>query len=467
MRVRFAWLLLGLAFAVPAGAAQQSFYFHLLPAPVAIPGGTSDHILDEITPTKAVPEVDSSALLSSGSSFQTVRYTAPAFVADTVLGALISAKIHVSSNQIMQSMGVGCADLTATVLRIDSGGGATTLALGTLNDQVVPQGGMSGTVGFAQFVFTLDQQADRLIPAGSSIAIELTITNSCTANRRVFSAYDGTTAPSSIQFTSFDPGAASCLESIDKAVGKYTKARYKLLNQCEDKIDLGILPPQDCTLEAKTADKINRSVGKAVKAILKKCTNSFVIDPPPSGIGVATCPSVTGQCGFPLAILDDGTRGNSNDYLDCMLCIVDQSVAGMVANSYASVAVPPLPVDPAACQATIGKSAITFESKRLKLLQKCRKLQNKGVITGVCPDPGTLAKVGAAQAKLAASVAGACTTAMITSDLGLVTCDGPPVSCSAPIASSNDEATCVDCTHTAFTQCLFLSTTGRTGTACP
>ena len=136
------------------------------------------------------------------------------------------------------------------------------------------------------------------------------------------------------------------------------------------------------------------------------------------GLGVANCPAVTGQCGFAVASLDDGTRGNANDYVDCMLCDVDQAVAGMLANSYATAAAPPLASGPEGCQATLGKASITFESKRLKLLQKCRKLQSKGVITGVCPDPGTLAKIVAAQAKLAATVAGGCDDATVTGRSG-------------------------------------------------
>ena len=77
--------------------------------------------------------------------------------------------------------------------------------------------------------------------------------------------------------------------------------------------------------------------------------------------GRANCPAVTGQCSFAVTALDDGTRGNGNDYVDCMLCVADQSVAGMVANSYASVAAPPLATAPGACQATLGKASITFE----------------------------------------------------------------------------------------------------------
>ena len=89
------------------------------------------------------------------------------------------------------------------------------------------------------------------------------------------------------------------------------------------------------------------------------------------------------------------------------------------------------------------------------------------MITGVCPDPGTLAKIVAAQAKLAATVAGGCDDATVTGALGLSTCGGPPASCNGAIATSSDEVTCLDCTHTAFTQCLFLVPTGHTGTACP
>jgi len=249
------------------------------------------------------------------------------------------------------------------------------------------------------------------------------------------------------------------------------KARLTALEKCKDAIDGGTLAPQNCATETKTAAKIAKAVVKTVKGIVSKCTGSFVIANPPSGLGLAGCPGLTGQCNFTFTQLDDGTRGNSNDYVDCLLCIGDRATDQMNGIEYASAATPPLTKDVNDCQKTVGKTSAKFEDKKLVGLQKCRQQQNKNRITGACPDPKTQTTISGAAGAVVVGVATHCSDAVVTGappgGLGLSSCAGPPVSCQGAIAGQADLSSCLTCTHEFFVDCLFPATLGHSAPGCP
>jgi hypothetical protein len=313
---------------------------------------------------------------------------------------------------------------------------------------------------------------DRTIAAGESIRVTVSATNNCTTTHPMQLAFDAVSAPTRVDAVALDPLPAKCLESIDKAVTSYVKSRMGYLDKCWSGINEGTITPQDCHTEPGTALKLSKATAKAVKGILKKCNDSFIIGPPPGGIGSAGCPGLTGGCSFSFTVLDDGTRGNSNDYVDCMLCMADSASSQMSLIQYQPPAAPGLDATADDCQVTIGKAAITFQNKKLKLLQNCRKLVNKGKYAGSCPDPKTVAKIATAQAKVGTQIAKICTSAsLITaarpSGLNVSVCPGPPVACQGAVASVSDEATCMSCTHGFFDDCLYPATVGQSAPGCP
>lgn len=459
--------ILGLAIALssPAGGATQDFFFHHADTPVTVPGGTTNFFLDELAPTASAVTVEEISVIKNTTvAFPT--FTATPFATDTLLGPLGVVFVYLSANLPMN----GCADLSVTLERLDDAGRSATIGTGTLASQTVPQGAQSGTQGFAEFRIDLDIPGDRLVVGGGGIAVNVSVTNNCGVNRAVRLAYDAAAAPARAEFVALAEGAASCLRSVDRTMGRYLRQRMAAERKCNDKIDDGRLAPQDCLLEPKTATKLEKGAARAAKGILRKCTEGFVIQAPPGGIGAAVCPGLEGQCSFSFSQLDDGVRGNDNDYVDCLLCLFTQAADQLVGLEYATSAPRPLSADLAKCQVKIARAASRFASRKLALLQKCRKQRNRGKITGSCPDAKTVEKIAAAAAKVAKSLARRCTDAMITSappaGLGLDACPGPPAACQGPIAGLADLAACLRCTHEFKVDCIFPTTAGGSSPGC-
>ena len=464
-------LVFGLAWSTAAMAASQSFYFHPSASPVTVPGGTTLRFLDTNAPATATVTADSVNAVHPGPAVAFTPFTAAAFATAGVLGPLIAAEVNLSTNIALTS----CVDISVLLEKLDSTGTPSTLGTGTLLAQSVPQGASGGTVGFQDYHVPIPVAVDRTINVGESIRATVSVTNNCSASSShpFHLAFDSTSAQTRIDAVALDPLPAKCLDSIDKAMATYVKTRLLYLGKCENGINEGTITPQDCHTGTVTAGKLAKASAKAVKSILKQCNDSFVIGPPPGGIGTAGCPGLTGQCNFTFTVLDDGVRGNANDYVDCMLCMAESASDQMVSIQYESTSPPtldPTVADP--CQVMIGKASTTFQNKKLKLLQKCRTLVNKGKFAGACPDPKTVTNIGKAAAKVASSIATKCTSgAVITgprpTGLGVAACPGPPVACQNPILSVTDESTCMSCTHEFFDDCLFPATIGQSGAGCP
>jgi len=468
MKATLLSVILSLGLAAAAHADSQSFYFHPSASPVTVPGGTTLRFLDQTAPATGTVTVES-VTVADGGSAALPTFTAPGFGTTTVLGPLPAAELNLSSNLNLNS----CVDITVVVEKLSSAGVPSAFATGQLLNQSIPQGAGGGTSGFQNFHVPLLIPGDRTIAAGESIRATVTLGQDCgSSNHPLRLAFDATSALTRLDFVALDVLPAKCLESIDKAVTSYVKSRMGYLAKCENGINEGTITPQDCRTETNTKAKLDKNTAKAVKAILKKCNDSFIIGPPPGGIGTAGCPGLLGQCSFTFAVLDDTVRGNNNDYLDCMLCMGDVASDTMSGIQYQTTSPPTLAATEEKCQETVSKAAITFQNKKLKLLQGCRKLVNKGKYAGVCPDPKTLTKITSAQAKIQTQIAKTCVDPVMTAargagGLGLTVCPGPPVACQGAVTNLATESTCMACTHGFFDDCLYPATIGQPGAGCP
>jgi len=100
------------------------------------------------------------------------------------------------------------------------------------------------------------------------------------------------------------------------------------------------------------------------------------------------------------------------------------------------------------CRATITKASASLTQAIAKILQSCEAGVQSGKITGPCPDSGSAGKITAAEGKLDAALAKACTNS--TGEFGYGRCpnetgsDGSPCS-SILINNVTDEGTCLKC----------------------
>jgi hypothetical protein len=452
-------------------AQSRGFHFHQSVTPVAVPGGTTTTYLDEIPASATTPQALQSAIVSQGGTAVFPRFIAVANVGDALLGPIVFGHLYLSANQIMKSAGVGCADVTVQLERLDAGGIATPVGSGTLTSQIVPQGGQGGLAGFEEFVIEMDALDDRFLGDGEAIAATVSVRNNCSANRRVNLTFDATVAPTRIDFITLNPLVAKCLDTIDKSLTKFVKTRLTTLSRCANDINTGDLPPgTDCSTETKSAEKLAKALTKLAGGVVKQCAGGLVTDFPPDGLHVQVCPGFQGACTFAVGSLDDGTRGNDNDYVDCLACLGTETSDDLHALQYRSATVPPLGELVSPCQEDISRAASVFEIKALKRLQKCRKNALGGKITGACPDPKSADKLALAAAKVLNGIAKHCTDAIVTdadpSGLGLSTCPGIGTSCQAPVTGASSEATCQSCSHRLVADCLFAATLGKTAPGC-
>ena len=470
--MRFIVTGLALTLSIQAATAQtRAFHFHQSVTPVTVPGGTTTTYLDEVASTSPTVQALQSAVIAQGAVGIFPRFVATANVGDGLLGPIVFAHLFLSSNQIMKSAGVGCADVTVQLERLDAGGLSTPIGGGTLTSQIVPQGGQGGLAGFQEFVIELDALNDRFLANGEAIAATVSVKNNCTANRRVNLTFDGTPAPTRIDFITLDPLVAKCLDTVDKSLTKFVKTRLTALGKCENDVNTGALPAATvCLTEAKTAARLAKALTKLASGVAKQCAGGLVTDFPPAGLNVHVCPGFQGSCAFRVASLDDGTRGNDNDYVDCLACLGTVSSGDLNGLQFRSTTIPPLAAAVTDCQEDLTRAATVFEVKALKGLQKCRKSSLSGKITGACPDAKTSDKLAKAATKVLTAISKHCTAGVLTdadpAGLGLAACPGLGTSCAGAVAAVGDEATCMSCTHRLTADCLFAATLGKIAPGC-
>ncbi len=180
---------------VSASATGRTYYLHRSATPVTVPGGTTLTYVDG-TPAAGGPMTATKIATVNHGETGTFVYVGTPFASATTIDAFVTATAHLSANQPMN----GCAQVGFSLARVSASGAMTVLGSGsTPPGQTIPQGSGGGTVGFAAFSASFSlAAADRVVPAGASIALSVAVTNGC-SNRGITLTTDGA-APSRVDF---------------------------------------------------------------------------------------------------------------------------------------------------------------------------------------------------------------------------------------------------------------------------
>ena len=175
---------------------------HQSAGPVAVPGGTSVFTIDETAPTSSTP-VTEAVSVSKGftQSFPFPR-------ADVRCAGHAGARLRRDRPRVGEP-------LDGRLCRGDRRDGRRCgrCPLGAHPGKRIRNGSRGengGTSGFAPMAIPVSQGCDgpltdATIDAGESIAVRVSVTNWCNANRTVALAYDATSAPLSITFAPIVP----------------------------------------------------------------------------------------------------------------------------------------------------------------------------------------------------------------------------------------------------------------------
>ena len=385
-----------------APAATKTFYLHH--ARQGVDRGPG--ILDETAPT-GVPAAATTPLEANGTASFPVFVAAPA-AGDVHIPSLVVARVHLAADTETRDMDAGCADVDAAVVKLDTQRHAAEVASGRLAEQVLPRG---RDAGFREFRVEIDVPGAPVLHTGEAIALAVSVHNRCSGARRVTLAYDGATTPARLELIAPDAKALGCRDAVDGAVARYMSARRRAVRHCLDAIERGTLHARDCADDGPTAARLDAVAADAVGAMHASCTDATVIAAPPTGLGATTCGGSDDQCEFTFSRLDDGQRGNANDYVDCLLCLADRATDATLARMHVGtpVAAAARPDD---CDARIRRAAVVFTGRKAKLLRRCQAHAPKELAAHLCPDEATREHIGATQAKVGARLLAPCARAI-------------------------------------------------------
>jgi hypothetical protein len=268
--------ILAAAFVVPLTAHGATFYLHHSVGGVSVPGGTTNFYLDQTAPTSGtVTAASLSVPMKTSATFPT--FIAPTFGAPATVDVDFLATLHLSANLSMN----GCALLTVTLGHVSTTGlvtGVTSAAVGGLT---VPQGSMGGTAGFAPLAVPFTPGCSGTfediiaVGVGESIAVTVTVTNLCNANRTVSLAYDGTAAPGSVDVVPLPPTfLPGCRAKCAAAQIKCANGEATGLLGCEGKAE-GKGVPVDPFCVFKVLDKFTGGPDPT-KGCMEKAEGNFV-----------------------------------------------------------------------------------------------------------------------------------------------------------------------------------------------
>ena len=268
-------------------------------------------------------------------------------------------------------------------------------------------------------------------------------------------------------FVSADAG--TCRRAVNANLAKYTQAKLKLLQKCEDSVVRGKItgPCPDLA----TAGKIAKAAGKLRRVVSQRCggldRNCGIggDDETLASIGwnVGNCPGLeTASCTNAIA--------DCNDVVDCLTCVGDGAIDQVVGLSYDDLNPSSPGSDLNRCQAAIGKSMARFVAAKSKALAKCEDKVLLGAQAGPCPDAGkTASRIASAAAKLESAICRACGGANrlcgggddltpvaigFPSSCTPVTVPNGGAMCGGAIATLQDAAECVGCVSQYKTDCL-------------
>jgi hypothetical protein len=390
------------ALSVTARATTRTFYLHH--ARQGVDRGPG--ILDEIPPT-GVAAAATTPLDADGTASFPVFVAAPC-AGDVRIPPLIVARVHLAADSETRDADVGCADVDAAVVKLDAGRHATQLASGRLVEQVLPRG---RDAGFREFRVEIEVPGAPTLRVGEAIALAVSVHNRCSGARHVTLAYDGAATPARLELIAPDAKAVGCRDAVDGAVARYVSARRRTVRHCLDAIERGTIHARDCAGDAPTAARLGAIEAQAVNTIDAACTDAAVVAPPPAGLGATTCGGTDDRCDFTFSRLDDGRRGNANDYVDCLLCLADRATEAALARVRAG-APATAAARPDNCDARIQHAAVVFTGRKAKLLRRCEAHVTRELAAQRCPDEATREHIGAVRAKVGARLLTVCTRAV-------------------------------------------------------
>ncbi len=381
--------------ATTTSAQTVTYYMHKSGSSVGVPGGSTNIVIDENAPVGSTP-VTEAASVSKGVTIAFPTFIAPTFATDTTLGLDFDVTVHVSSNLAMNN---NCAILRALIEHVDSGGARTFLAQGTVLAGI-PQGGANGTVGFQARNIPVSVGCDRpqedvTVHAGESIAVTVSVTNACKANRTVWLAYDSTSAPSTASFSPTLPPDdvfiracfARCQHATATATVKFFTAKHKCVVRCEANYRKGIGSSSDCLAPyaGLTAtcitDPLKGAEAKASLAIRKAC-------------------NLTGRCPTCYA------GGDCTTFADDWVLNIEGQLDSFVPGIWCDPTTDP-PVGK--CMDYTGNAIWKYYGARQKCYDKCFTNEAKGLVAAdscnaPASDPVTVACIGIAASKATAAI---------------------------------------------------------------
>ncbi len=157
--------------------------------------------------------------------------------------------------------------------------------------------------------------------------------------------------------------AEGCRTTVDTTVQDYMAARRLALLQCHSDTNEGRLTPRDCETEPHTAAAIATAETSAVARLNDACSDATVTAPPPAGIGARICGD-EGVCDFAFEHLDDGARGDADDYADCLLCLAADAVDSQIDLAYEGLPTPAPPTDVRRCRTRLAQATVAFDHRR-------------------------------------------------------------------------------------------------------
>jgi hypothetical protein len=260
----------------------------------------------------------------------------------------------------------------------------------------------------------------------------------------------------------------TCKRAIAKANAKFSQAKMKALQKCNDHV-VNNTSPGPCP-DAKATESITKAESKLRSAVNSKCGGSDKScgtggdDETLATIGwnIGNCPNFeNGSCANAIANCD----GISN----CLLCVGEAAVDQAITLYYGDLDTGTTNSDVIKCQRAIGKNTAKFFATKSKALAKCEDKVMKGDIPGPCPDATTAApKIATAESKKRAAICKACggpdnlcgggddiSPAMIgfASTCPDVDVPGGPA-CFRNITTLQDIVDCVDCVTEFKADCL-------------
>jgi hypothetical protein len=382
----------------PAWSGTRTLYLHHARRGVDRGPG----ILDETPPT-GVAAAATTPLDADGTASFPVFVAAPS-AGDVPIPPLVVARVHLAADAETRDADVGCADVDAAVVKLDADHHASPLASGRLVEQVLPRG---RDAGFREFRVEIDVPGGPVVRVGEAIALAVSVHNRCHDARRVTLAYDGAATPARLELIAPDRRVVSCREAVDGAVARYVSARRRTVKRCLDAIERGSLGARDCASDGPTAARLAAIEADAVAAMHAGCSDTTVVAPPPAGLGATTCGGPDDRCEFSFSVLDDGRRGNANDYVDCLLCLADRATDATLARTHADAPIA-APARPDACEARIQRAAVVFAGRKAKLLRRCQARTPSQLAAAPCPDEAMREHIGALQAKVGARLLAPC-----------------------------------------------------------